>query len=585
MKGISRRARSCAAVAATGVAVLATSTAAHAQRPASMGEGLPVGQTGMQMFNFSRYISGTPAEQKAKVETIFQMLQSKGIRVVEPYNLHGMTATEFRALADKYQLHIVGRHGTAFTDANTQENIDNGKTLGQQFVGSGGTASPGQGTYAQTLATAAQLNRSGKRSVEAGTGKAYIHNHTAEFETKYDVNGVVKSAWEILMDNTDPRYVMAEVDAGWATDAPVDVVDLLTRYRTRIEMMHVKDLTNVAPAGRSGQPVQLGTGEIDYGRIFAAAKNSNVKWYHYELDPPNVATFDPIQTAKNSFDAVRGAAAPALYASSPTFGKEPAAPTGVGTAAPVGIKVENLGDAPLNITAVAVAAQTGEPTGATGSQSDFTVTSNTCTTGALAPAVVGQDASSCTVYVRFNPRRAGTTSIARLQFTSNSDAATNSIQLVGTSGAAYEAPISVGGEVPSTMALDITGPAPSFGVFQVGVQRDYTSTMAAEVTSTVPSTTLSVVDRGTASAGHLVNGTAALQAPLKIRANNAGSTTNAFTALPETSGTALPLLTYADPVLRSRADLGFQQTISQNETLLRGSYAKTLTFTLSSTTP
>ena len=42
-----------------GVAVLATSTAAHAQRPASMGAGLPVGQTGMQMFNFSRYISGT----------------------------------------------------------------------------------------------------------------------------------------------------------------------------------------------------------------------------------------------------------------------------------------------------------------------------------------------------------------------------------------------------------------------------------------------------------------------------------------------------------------------------------------------
>ena len=39
------------------------------------------------------------------------MLQSKGIRVVEPYSLHGMTATEFRALADQYGLRIVGRHG------------------------------------------------------------------------------------------------------------------------------------------------------------------------------------------------------------------------------------------------------------------------------------------------------------------------------------------------------------------------------------------------------------------------------------------------------------------------------------------
>src|SRR5215212_2858535 len=111
MKGISRRAHTCAVIAATGVAALASATAAHAQRPASMGAGLPVGQTGMQMFNFSRYITGTAAEQKAKVEEIFAMLQSKGIRVVEPYSLHGMSATEFRALADQYNLHVVGRHG------------------------------------------------------------------------------------------------------------------------------------------------------------------------------------------------------------------------------------------------------------------------------------------------------------------------------------------------------------------------------------------------------------------------------------------------------------------------------------------
>ena len=229
MKGISRRARTCAVAAVTGVAVLASAGAAQAQRPASLGEGLPVGQTGMQMFNFSRYITGTAAEQKAKVEQIFQMLHSKGIKVVEPYSLHGMTASEMRELANKYDLRMVGRHGSV-AEPTWDNEITTAKTLGQEFIGSGGTAAPGQGTYAQTLATAATLNRLGKRSVEAGVGKVYIHNHTAEFETKYDVNGVVRSAWEILMDNTDPRYVAAEVDAGWASDTPVDVVDLLNRY-------------------------------------------------------------------------------------------------------------------------------------------------------------------------------------------------------------------------------------------------------------------------------------------------------------------------------------------------------------------
>ena len=98
------------------------------------------------------------------------MLHSKGIKVVEPYSLHGMTAAEMRQLADKYDMRIVGRHGSV-AEADWDTEIATAKTLGQEFIGSGGTAAPGQGTYAQTLATAATLNRLGKRSVEAGVGQ------------------------------------------------------------------------------------------------------------------------------------------------------------------------------------------------------------------------------------------------------------------------------------------------------------------------------------------------------------------------------------------------------------------------------
>ena len=52
MKGISRRARTCAVVAATGVAVLASSASAQAQRPAKTGNGIPAGQASTQMFNY-----------------------------------------------------------------------------------------------------------------------------------------------------------------------------------------------------------------------------------------------------------------------------------------------------------------------------------------------------------------------------------------------------------------------------------------------------------------------------------------------------------------------------------------------------
>ena len=29
-------------------------------------------------------------------------------------------------------------------------------------------------------------------------------------------NGVLKSGWEIVMERTDPRWVVAQIDIGWA---------------------------------------------------------------------------------------------------------------------------------------------------------------------------------------------------------------------------------------------------------------------------------------------------------------------------------------------------------------------------------
>jgi hypothetical protein len=56
------------------------------------------------------------------------------------------------------------------SEANWDANIADAKLLGQHWTGSGGFASPGIGSYENTLATAATLNRLGERSVKNGTG-------------------------------------------------------------------------------------------------------------------------------------------------------------------------------------------------------------------------------------------------------------------------------------------------------------------------------------------------------------------------------------------------------------------------------
>jgi hypothetical protein len=51
------------------------------------------------------------------------------------------------------------------------------------------------------------------------------------------------------------------------------------------------------------------------------------------------------------------------------------------------------------------------------------------------------------------------------------------------------------------------------------------------------------------------------------------------------SGTPLTLLTYAGPVSNDQAAVTFAQDVGANDALRTGTYAKTLTFTLSTTQP
>ena len=137
-------------------------------------------------------------------------------------------------------------------------------------------------------------------------------------------------------------------------------------------------------------------------------------------------------------------------------------------------------------------------------------------------------------------------------------------------------PTTVTGTVPGTLALAIGAPV-TFGAFTPGVGRDYTGTTTANVTSTAGDAALTVTDPSTTAPGHLVNG--AFSLPQALQARVAPS---AFAAL---SGSPLTLKSYAGPVSNDPVSLDFQQRIGANDPLRTGTYAKTVVFTLSTTTP
>ena len=115
-----------------------------------------------------------------------------------------------------------------------------------------------------------------------------------------------------------------------------------------------------------------------------------------------------------------------------------------------------------------------------------------------------------------------------------------------------------GGSVPATLALTLGAPA-SFGAFTPGLEKVYTASTTATVISTAGDALLSA-----STPGHLTNGAFSLPQALQV------------SGVPKT---------WSAPVSNEPVAIGFAQPIGATDALRTGTYATTLTFTLSTTTP
>ena len=142
-------------------------------------------------------------------------------------------------------------------------------------------------------AFARDLNRAGKMARRVGLKLGY-HNHNWEFFRLTDDPSM--TAFDVLIEETDPRYVHFELDLFWSWRGATDPVDILDRIDGRVLQYHVKDLNQ---AGSFADP---GDGLIDFVRIFRAQE---VEEYIVERDdagsPPRMPA-DALTTAEVGFE-------------------------------------------------------------------------------------------------------------------------------------------------------------------------------------------------------------------------------------------------------------------------------------------
>ena len=127
-----------------------------------------------------------------------------------------------------------------------------------------------------------------------------------------------------------------------------------------------------------------------------------------------------------------------------------------------------------------------------------------------------------------------------------------------TAKTSVDVPGTVGGTVPPTLSLTLGAPA-SFGAFTPGVDRDYTASTTATVTS---------------SAGR--------RAPRRRRRR---ASPTARSRCRHRSQVALSKSEWTAPVSNESVAVGFTQHIGATDPLRTGVYSRTLTFSLSTTSP
>ncbi len=112
---------------------------------------------------------------------------------------------------------------------------------------------------------------------QAGIGLAY-HNHDMECVPQ---NGC--SALDILLEQCPDLKL--ELDVGWAKFAGEDPVTLMKKYRDKLVLLHLKDISpDASPANRDTCCTAVGEGSIPLTDILAEARNCPLYEYGIIID-------------------------------------------------------------------------------------------------------------------------------------------------------------------------------------------------------------------------------------------------------------------------------------------------------------
>jgi sugar phosphate isomerase/epimerase len=219
-----------------------------------------------------------------------------GYKEVETYwNVYTHPAKKLRSMIVDNGMSVPSGH---FDYDGLESKLDYAKELGVQYV-----ICPMLPKDMWTSAdgfkkAAAQFNKWGEQVQKMGMQFGF-HNHNYEFQKFGNVTG-----FDILTQNTDAKLVCLEMDCYWITQAGQDVVAMLKKFGSRIQLLHLKDRQPGFPTTQMLGPdaehiTEVGSGTINWRAVIETGQQTGVKHFFVERDNGSTPPFESLRISFN----------------------------------------------------------------------------------------------------------------------------------------------------------------------------------------------------------------------------------------------------------------------------------------------
>ena len=200
------------------------------------------------------------------------LTQAAGMPVGKGGNL------DWHTLIKESGLQVVSLHLDLGTmERDVQAAAGEAKAFGTDYIVITGMYRFDYGNEAAVRELAQRLNKAGKCLKEQGIELLY-HNHNCELRK---VNSG-QTAYDILLEETDPAYVNFEFDSYWFAEGGADVMQWMKKLGSRMKLWHINDRGSRV-AGASMTPIlktdsmELGTGNMPLDALMEQAKALGVE--------------------------------------------------------------------------------------------------------------------------------------------------------------------------------------------------------------------------------------------------------------------------------------------------------------------